>query len=156
MKKYFLCILILFPLTITSPRSPDLSEYYKFIIKEARYLICVINSEAIGQSYEEKLRTGSVVLNRVKDSEFPDSIEEVVCQSNQFSGINSKYFIIDNVTKKGQESIRAAWFLLKNGSILPKDVLYFHNPLKATDHGHVRKFKYKLFFKGDGHWYFRR
>jgi N-acetylmuramoyl-L-alanine amidase len=156
MKKYFIGILILFPLTITAPRTGDLRYLYTYIDNEASHLIRVINSEAIGQSYNEKLRVGSVVLNRVKSSKFPNTIEEVVCQetpNRQFNGINSKHFII-NKSQSGIESIRASWYLLKNGSILPSCVLYFHNPTISTKKKWMDDIKHKLFMKGEGHWYF--
>lgn len=154
MKTYLIAILILFPLTITSPRTGDIIVVYNYIVNEATYLVRVINSEAIGQSYEEKLRTGSVVLNRVNNSKFPNTIEGVVCQENQFSGIDSEHFIVDNNTAKGRESIRAAHYLLKHGSILPANVLYFHNPKTGTNKKWMKKLRHKLFLKGDVHWYF--
>ena len=40
----------------------------------------VINGEACGCSWEMKLGVGSVVINRVHDDRFPDTITEVVFQ----------------------------------------------------------------------------
>ena len=50
-------------------------------------LSSVINSEAGGESYQEKLRVGNVVLNRVQSKHYSDNIHDVIYQRKQFSGI---------------------------------------------------------------------
>jgi N-acetylmuramoyl-L-alanine amidase len=52
----------------------------------------LINSEAIGESYEGKLAVGNVVMNRVKSKEFPNTITEVIYQSGQFNGVGTQQF----------------------------------------------------------------
>lgn len=54
------------------------------------YLLgAIIQCEAEGESYEGKLAVGSVVLNRVKSSYFPNTISGVIYQSGQFSPVAS-------------------------------------------------------------------
>lgn len=155
MKIYLLLLLIILPGSFTPSR--PLVHVYRDIkyIKTLTLFVKVINSESIGQSYEEKLRVGSVILNRIKDPTFPKTLSGVIFKKNQFKGINSKHFKVIN-SVKGRESIKAARYLLKYGSILPKDVVYFHNPKVGKDKQWMNKIKHKLYLKGDGHWYFKQ
>ena len=55
-----------------------------------QYLLgAIIQCEAGGESYEGKLAVGSVVVNRVKSSYFPNSVSGVIYQSGQFSPVAS-------------------------------------------------------------------
>ena len=55
-----------------------------------QYLLgAIIQCEADGESYEGKLAVGSVILNRVKSSYFPNTISGVIYQSGQFSPVAS-------------------------------------------------------------------
>lgn len=56
---------------------------------DAYLLGAIIQCEAEGESYEGKLAVGSVVLNRVKSSYFPNTISGVIYQSRQFSPVAS-------------------------------------------------------------------
>ena len=55
-----------------------------------QYLLgAIIQCEAEGEPYEGKLAVGSVVLNRVKSSYFPNTISGVIYQNKQFSPVAS-------------------------------------------------------------------
>ena len=56
---------------------------------EAYLLAALIQCEAWGEPYEGKLAVGSVVLNRVKSSKFPNTLTEVVYQNRQFAPVAS-------------------------------------------------------------------
>ncbi len=47
----------------------------------------VIYHEARGESRQGQIAVGYVVLNRVNDPRYPSTIERVIWQRNQFSGI---------------------------------------------------------------------
>ena len=49
----------------------------------------IIECEAGGESYEGKLAVGSVVMNRVRSSYFPNSVVGVIYQNGQFSPVAS-------------------------------------------------------------------
>ena len=49
----------------------------------------VIYHEARGESQEGKIAVGHVVLNRVKDPRFPNTVYKVVYQPKQFSNMRS-------------------------------------------------------------------
>ena len=55
-------------------------------------LAALIHCEAAGESYEGKLAVGSVVMNRVASSYYPNSIAGVIYQSGQFSPVASGRF----------------------------------------------------------------
>lgn len=52
-------------------------------------LAALIYCEAGGESYEGQLAVGSVVMNRVRSSAYPNSISGVIYQSGQFSPVAS-------------------------------------------------------------------
>ncbi len=57
-------------------------------------LAALIQCEAGGESYEGKLAVGSVVMNRVDSSYFPDTVVGVIYQSGQFSPVASGRFAV--------------------------------------------------------------
>lgn len=56
---------------------------------EATVLAALIQCEAGGESYEGQVAVGSVVMNRVRSSRFPNTIKEVVYAPGQFTPANS-------------------------------------------------------------------
>lgn len=82
----------------------------------------IISAEAGNCSDTMMLYVGSVVLNRVQDERFPDSIEEVVFQDNpvQYSPtVNGTYW---NEPTEG--AVEAAKTLLEGGSVIDASVVW--------------------------------
>ena len=80
----------------------------------------VICGEAEGCSRDMKLSVGSVVLNRVKDERFPETIEEVVFQEGQYSCTwDGNYY-----RQPSEDTIDIAKYLLNNGSVLEPEVVW--------------------------------
>ena len=52
---------------------------------ETQLLAATIWAEARGESYTGQLAVGSVIMNRVKSSKFPNTIPEVIMQNKQFA-----------------------------------------------------------------------
>lgn len=67
-----------------------------------------------------QLMTGSVVLNRVQNDMYPDTIYDVVYQSGQYGCAWNGSFS----TPPSNQAIENARYLLENGSILPENVIY--------------------------------
>ena len=86
------------------------------------YLSRVIQAEAGYCSEEMQEDVGSVVLNRMNDDRFPDTIPEVIEQPGQYS--TASYLSYQNPT---ESALKVAKDLLKNGSKLPGDVIYQAN-----------------------------
>lgn len=86
-------------------------------------LAAIIQCEAGGESYEGKLAVGSVVMNRVSSSYFPNTITEVLYQRNQFSPVASGRFA--QVLSQGAdpECVQAAADVLNGTRTL--NCLYF-------------------------------
>lgn len=61
---------------------------------ELQIMAAIIECEAGGEPYEGQLAVGSVIMNRVKNPSFPNTIIEVIHQKNQFSPVRSGRFAI--------------------------------------------------------------
>lgn len=85
----------------------------------------IINAEAGDDncSHELRIAVGSVVLNRVSDPDFPDTIHDVVFDDGQYEPTwNGKYEKLPS-----EDSIETAKFLLENGSQIPTNCVYQAN-----------------------------
>ena len=67
----------------------DTSGTYDASDEELMWLAATIQAEAGGESYTGKLAVGSVIMNRVKSSAFPNTIVEVITQNLQFASYRS-------------------------------------------------------------------
>lgn len=125
-------------------------------------LTSLINSESHGETFEDKLMVGTVVMNRVDSKYFPDNINDVIYQPKQFSGINHKLFRCDTTyymserktqTKKmDYDSYKAAKTILEGYRSFGEDVLYFYNPLISTDKTFINNMN-DIAFIGENHWF---
>lgn len=91
----------------------------------------IISAEAGNCSDEMMIAVGSVVLNRVDDDRFPNTIEEVVFQNNpvQYSPtVNGTYY---NEPTRG--AVEVAQMLLEEGSQIPSDVVWQSNFPQGTE-----------------------
>lgn len=97
---------------------------------DAYLLGAIIQCESDGEPYEGKLAVGSVVLNRVKSSYFPNTISGVIYQDRQFSpvasgrlayrleaGVNSTCLQAAQEVLNGNITINALYFRTNNGII---------------------------------------
>lgn len=108
---------------------PEEPEEELMVIDEETYLLAqIITAEAKGESYEGMIAVGNVVMNRVKHSEFPDTIREVIFQKGQFSPV-SNGSIYNIPTDKAVEAAVA----VIDGESVVGDALYFYNPKIATN-----------------------
>lgn len=102
-------------------------SYYTYTEEELDLLSRLIYSEGGTESYDTKLKIGSVVMNRVSDPLFPDTIREVIYQKNQFSVTTTKINGVIMIDRPAdEESKKAAKEILDYGSILPLDVQVFY------------------------------
>jgi len=76
------------------------------------------------ETYEGQLAVANVILNRVKDSRFPDSIKEVIYSGKQFPPAHNG--LLDK-SKPNASVMRAAKDAL-NGKNNVEDAVYFYNP----------------------------
>lgn len=120
-------------LEIVPTKPPEESEptefvsYYEYTEEELDLLARLIFSESGGESYDTKLKVASVVMNRVTDPYFPDTIRGVIYQKNQFSVTTYRINGVIMIDRPAdEESYRAAKEVLDYGSVLPSTVQVFY------------------------------
>ena len=83
-----------------------------FTDEEIEILQRITEAECTGQSIESKENVVSVIINRILDLNFPDTMSEIVFQDGQFSPISDgRYYSVD-ITK---DTIEAVDNILKDG-----------------------------------------
>lgn len=98
---------------------------------EAYLLAAIIQCEAWGEPYEGKLAVGSVVLNRVAHSKFPNTITEVIYQNRQFAPVASGRLAYRLQAGVADECLQAAAEVL-NGNIT-NNCLFFRTIIPGID-----------------------
>lgn len=104
--------------------------------EEDFYVLSHIISAEAGNCGEEMLKAvGSVVLNRVADKRFPNTIKEVVFQTDplQYGPIKDGSYY----NEPTEDALEAAEYLLENGSQLPADVIYQSNEILGEYYTHL-------------------
>jgi len=114
-----LTMLLTFLVTISiqnnaSARYDDLAILYR-----------MVEAEATGEGYEGKQLVTEVIMNRVHSDQFPNSIEAVVFQKNQFSPIiDGRYWEV-SITRETVLAVKSIMFVgIRTAS---RDVLFFQN-----------------------------
>ena len=93
-----------------------------------RYLLAkVIYAEARGESYTGQVAIGAVVLNRVADSRFPNTVAGVIYQPWAFTAVNDGQINLE----PNQKAYQAADDAL-NGWDPTYGCVYYYNPQTAT------------------------
>ncbi len=117
------------------------------VISEDDYnvLLRIVEAEATGGTITSKKMVANVVLNRVADSHFPDSVAEVVFQSGsdqtaQFSPIKDGRFYKVKVSKGTKRAVKAvldgkdetggALFFMNRKTASAKNVAWFDGKLR--------------------------
>lgn len=113
--KALMLVTCLAGLTVAAPE-PSYTEEDLYCLSH------IINAEAGDDncSHEHRIAVGSVVLNRVADERFPDSIYDVVFQSGQYSPTwNGSYW-----NEPSEDSMEVAKMLLEEGSQIPENCIF--------------------------------
>lgn len=97
---------------------------------DIQLLARAINGEARGEPYEGQVAVGAVILNRVKDSRFPNSISGVIYQSGAFTAVSDGQI---NVTIKEDTTVYKAARDAMNGWDPTGGCVYYFNPSTATN-----------------------
>lgn len=129
---------------------------YNLCEEDFKVLLRIVEAEAGGEDVEGKLLVANVVLNRVDDEAFPDTVKEVVFQREkgvtQFSPIaNGSYYTV-SVSEETMEAVERA---LK-GEDNSQGALYFA-ARKYADSDRMRWFDENLtfLFRHGGHEFFK-
>ncbi len=95
-----------------------------------RYLLAnLIYCEAGGEPYEGQVAVGAVVINRVRSSVFPDTVEGVIYQSKQFSPVGSGRLALALGANKATASCYQAADAAMSGTTNVGDCVFFRTPI---------------------------
>jgi len=95
--------------------------------RDLNLLARLIHGEARGEPYVGQVAVGAVVLNRVKDSRFPNTIAGVIYQPGAFDAVYDGQINLE----PDQTAIKAAQDAL-NGWDPTYGCVYYYNPATAT------------------------
>lgn len=111
----------------------DTSGSYYATGSELEWLAATIQAEAGGESYTGKLAVGSVIMNRVMSSSFPNTIQGVITQNMQFASYRSGK--VELIMARGPNStcIQAANEVLNGARV--GDYLFFMTKYYADYYG---------------------
>ena len=98
-------------------------------ISDVQLLARAINGEARGEPYEGQVAVGAVIINRTKDSNFPNTIAGVIYQPGAFTAVDDGQINVpidpkSTVVKAAQDAL--------NGWDPSNGALYYWNPATAT------------------------
>ena len=110
-------------------------------VAETTYLLCKIAmAEAESEGVKGKALVMLVVLNRVWSNEFPDTIEEVIFQKNQFSPVaNGRY----DAVEPDEECYEALKLIQVDHWNESQDALYFESKSDSKWHSENLEFLFK-------------
>ena len=139
----------------------DIPEDYKKILRmwhpaysitqdEYDILVRIVEAEATGGNHEQKMNVASCVLARVEAPKWPDNIEDVVFQKQQFTPIwDGRYYTvkIQESTKKAVDEV------LKFGKT--HDCLWFCSDKSyRKENSYHRKNHTWVFYDGEHHYFY--
>ena len=125
-----------------------ISTLYSISHEDSQMLVRLAMAEAGNQDIYGKALVMVVVLNRVQDSQFPDTISEVIMQENQFTPVSNGVFYEVEPDDECYEALN--WVMLQ-GWDESQGALYFESCSNA-DNWHSRNLEY-LFIHGDHRFY---
>ncbi|MBR5329320.1 MAG: LysM peptidoglycan-binding domain-containing protein [Firmicutes bacterium] len=96
---------------------------------EIQLMAKMIHAEARGESYRGQVAVGAVIMNRIKSNLFPNTLNGVLYQKNQFSAVNDGQF---HNAVPGETALAAAREAA-SGSDPTYGALYYWNPQKANN-----------------------
>ena len=97
---------------------------------EIQLLARAINGEARGEPYEGQVAVGAVILNRVKNASFPNTIAGVIYQPGAFTAVSDGQI---NVPIAEKSTVYKAASDAMNGWDPTGGCTYYFNPNTATN-----------------------
>lgn len=137
---------ILPPMETEHPQQETMIQSRDWDADESYLLEKIAMAEAENQDTEGKALVMCVVLNRTWSDEFPNSIEKVIYQKNQFSPISNGRF--DEV--EPDQDCQDALLMVEHGWDESRGALYFESESESTWHREHLRF---LFQHGDHMFY---
>ncbi|TLS52702.1 cell wall hydrolase [Paenibacillus antri] len=111
-------------LTSTAEEPPALQAADPYAEEDMQLLAKIVQVEAGSESYEGQLAIANIILNRVKDSRFPNTIRDVIYSGRQFppahNGLLDRSEPNDSVLRATRDAL--------DGKNNIEDAVYFYNP----------------------------
>jgi hypothetical protein len=121
----------------------DLPPLYEYTEEDLLWLARIVDIEARDGSVVKKTAVANVVLNRVADPRFPNTIYEVIFQKGQFP---PAYYSSFATLEPKEESFTAAKNALM-GEVIIEDALYFNYiPFKSKSDDFIRNIEGDYFY----------
>lgn len=133
--KIFLIVILLILSTICivivdNHSKNDISYAQSSNTSDIQLMARAINGEARGEPYEGQVAVGAVILNRVKDSRFPNTISGVIYQPGAFTAVSDGQM---NAAIKEDSTVYKAARDAMNGWDPTSGCVYYFNPSTATN-----------------------
>lgn len=108
--------------------SSSTSSTYNPANKDINLLARAIHGESRGEPYIGQVAVGAVILNRIRDPRFPNTVAGVIYQPGAFTAVADGQINLE----PGQTALKAAQDAL-NGWDPSGGALYYYNPAKTTN-----------------------
>jgi N-acetylmuramoyl-L-alanine amidase len=115
---------------LTSVLRPDDAYAQGSSTDDTQLLARAINGEARGEPYEGQVAVGAVIINRTKDSRFPQTIPGVIYQPGEFTAVDDGQI---NVALENNSTVLRAARDALNGWDPTDGCVYYYNPATATN-----------------------
>jgi len=124
-------------------------EVDKSYTEEEKLLARLLESECYLSDVTDLYWVASVVVNRVNDSRFPNTLHGVIYQKGQFDGVKTKHFN----RELNKITLAASRHILENGSMINAKIVGYFNPKTATATAYVKNMMPNVVLKGKHHWF---
>ena len=127
----FIIVLIIFSVVIgNDQKTNNISYSASSSDSDLQLMARAINGEARGEPYEGRVAVGAVILNRVKSSQFPNTIAGVIYQAGAFTAVADGQI---NVPIDENSTVYKAARDAMNGWDPTGGCVYYFNPDTATN-----------------------
>lgn len=110
-----------------TPAASPVTTNHNFTQEELNLLARTVYSEARGEPFEGQVAVAAVVLNRLNDPDFPNTVREVIFQPLAFTAVaDGQFWLTPN-----QRAYDAVHYAI-NGWDPVDGALYYWNPVTAT------------------------
>ena len=134
LKIIFLCLILIIVsisiILLNNIQNPNTSYAATSNTSDIQLMARAINGEARGEPYEGQVAIGAVILNRVKDSRFPNTIAGVIYQSGAFTAVSDGQI---NQAMEDEATVMKAARDAMNGWDPTNGAVYYFNPATATN-----------------------
>ena len=127
---FLIMIFIIIGIILLNKTNQNVSYAASSNASDIQLMARAINGEARGEPYEGQVAVGAVILNRVKSSQFPNTIAGVIYQSGAFTAVADGQ--IDVPIEEGSSVYKAARDAM-NGWDPTGGCIYYFNPDTATN-----------------------